>query len=258
MSNSDVDEAVAAALSLDWQKAFEINQKIHEETPDDVDCLNRLGRACLELGDNKKAITCFRRVLKLSKYNQIAIKNLTRATQLGTKKLNSMPFDGHDHHTPISFLEEPGKTKLVTLVNTAPLKTLLSLNYGEKVQIAAKRHTILVSDCNDNYLGALPDDIGHRLLVLLTGGNKYDGYVRSVNKNSVSIFLIETSRAKKFHNTPSFPASGAEYLSFIREDALSEESQSSSSSDDEEADGAEVTHSKSENIHQDEVGDEGN
>lgn len=219
MSDTDVAAAVAAALNCDWEKAKQINTKLLAQNPEDIDCLNRLGKACLELGDTKKAATFFRKVLKINQYDGIAAKNLARATSApATKKVKGAVKTGAT--TQHAFIEEPGVTKLVTLVNIAPAKTLLGLNYGDVIVLTPKRHTIIVSDQSDRYLGALPDDIAHRLLFLLKGGNTYEGYIKSISRNIVAVFIKETLRAKKFHNTPSFIAtnSSAEYLSFVRED----------------------------------------
>lgn len=221
MQGDDVEAAVKAALCLDWNRAKELNEHILKACPGDVDCLNRLGRSYLELGNTKKAIAIFKEVLKISEYDPIATKNLARATSSinhkrpAVRRIVSL--------IPVSFLEEPGKTKLVSLVNIAPPKVLLGENYTDPVILAARRHTIQVTDLKDNYLGALPDDIGHRLLILMKGGNKYEGFIKSVSKSGITVFIRESCRSKRFHNTPSFPSYGSDYLSYLREESVSEE-----------------------------------
>lgn len=259
MISSDIDAAIAAALSLDWQKALDINNKILSECPDDVDCLNRIGKAYMEMGDFKKAALTFKQVLKLNKYDPIATRNLARVQNSPAPKKNSHS-DGHAPQNPtsrllVSFLEEPGKTKVISLVNLAPTKTLLSLNNAYPIQLISKRHTVFVEGMTGNYLGALPDDIAHRLLVLIKGGNKYEGFVKSCSKNALTVFLKETFRAKKFHNTPSFPTTGADYLSFVREDSTGDEAKTATeeaSTDDDSTDESAFT----KHIHQDEEEEE--
>ncbi len=204
-----VSEAIKAALSSNWQKAVEINSQILKTDQKNIDCLNRLGKALLETGENKKSATVFRKVLKLDKYNAIAQKNLAR-TKTGAVKKN----DGQTVAPVTNFLEEPGKTKLVSLVNIAPVSVLLGQNQTDPVKLANKRHTVLVTDWQDNYLGALPDDIGRRLSLLIKGGNEYTAVIKSVTKNSLVVFLRETKRSKRFVNTPSF-AANTDYLSFV-------------------------------------------
>lgn len=228
MSNEDVSAAVAAAIRCDWACAKALNQKILSQNPQDVDCLNRLGKALLELGENPKAITIFRKVLKIDKYNSIAQKNLDRATASHNSKKARTGEAKPASLTPnnpliTNFLEEPGKTKLVPLVNVAPASALLKLSYGDAINLSPRRHTVLIEDKSNNYIGAIPDDLGHRLSVLIAAGNRYDGLVKSISKNSVVVLLREISRTKKFHNTPSFPTASSDYFSFVREETVNHE-----------------------------------
>lgn len=225
MSDADVSAAVEAALCCDWEKARQINTKLLADNPTDIGCLNRLGRAYLELGDGKKAALYFKKVLKISKYDPIAQRNLAKALAFPANKKGVKPTITPTSQPMGAFIEEPGITKLITLVNIANPKILMTANFGDTVIIVTKKHTISLTDRENNYLGALPDDIAHRLLLLIKGGNTYEGYVKSVSKTGVSIFLKETFRAKKFRNTPSFVGGGSasDYLSFVREDGLPDE-----------------------------------
>lgn len=210
--------AINAAINCDWEKAVQVNSLILKTDPYNIDCLNRLGKAHLELGQNKKATTFFRKALKIDKYNQIAQKNLLRATTHQPVKNASSAAKNNSAHTA-NFLEEPGKTKLVNLVNIAPASILLKQNYADALTLLCKRHTVVVEDDEGDYLGALPDDLGHRLSILIKGGNRYEAITKSVGRNCVTVLLRETVRSKKYRDTPSFlPGSSADYLSFLRDD----------------------------------------
>lgn len=238
-------KAIDAALSSNWEMAVEINSQILSEEPENTDCLNRLGKAYLELGDNKKAATTFRKVLKLNRYDQIASRNLARATQTGSVK----KVQGKTAAKPVvNFLEEPGRTKLIQLVNLASANLLLKLNQADQVTLATKRRTVIALDENNSYLGSLPDDVGHRLAMLMKGGNTYTAFIKSVTKNSLIIFVRETRRAKRFADTASFMATNNDYFSFIREEV----SAVSATSGEEET---EDEHPLSRQLHDDE--DEG-
>lgn len=216
MQDDQTNNAIDAALKCDWQKAIDINSHLLKSEPNDLDCLNRLGKAYLENGDNKKASLYFRKVLKIDKYNPIAQKNLARASDTKTTKKSSGATKSQ-----ATFLEEPGKTKLIALVNVAPASILLKQDNADCLTLSPKRHTVVVEDADGNYLGALPDDMGHRLGVLIKGGNKYEATVKSVSKSSLVVFLRELERSKKFHNTPSFlNSNSADYLSSIREEIV--------------------------------------
>jgi tetratricopeptide (TPR) repeat protein len=243
-------QAINAALCSDWEKAIEINSKILKNNCASVDCLNRLGKAYLELGESKKAATMFRKVLKIDKYDPIASRNLARATapQMPVKKTgNQQPCQKTYSRNPaLDFLEEPGKTKLINLVNLAPLKILLKQKQADQVELVLKRHTVMATDLEKNYLGSLPDDIGHRLSLLIKGGNHYCALIKSVSKNSLVIFVRETCRAKKLVNTPSFIANSNDYFSFVRDELVADQPTTSEGESDDDASSAEKLHADEE------------
>ena len=250
MSDPQTLAAIDAALCNNWQKALELNTKILKENPDDLDCMNRLGKAFLELGNTKKAVSLFKEVLKLNQYDPIASKNLLRAQTSSPKKSNRAPLAPF---AAISFLEEPGKTKMITLVNVAPTKTLLSLRCADCVSLTSKRHSMLVENADGTYLGALPDDLGHRLMVLIQGGNEYDAFVKSVSKGMLVLFIREKKRSKRFKNTPSFPSGNSDYLSFVRDDGHDEVEVKTT---EEDTEGEEDETAFKKNLHQDELPEE--
>lgn len=256
MHDSLTQTAIDAAISNNWDKALATNLAILKETPDDIDSLNRLGKAYLELGNTKKAIETLKKVLKLNKYDAIANKNLLRAQSSPVKP----PKNTHGAQTrppteAASFLEEPGKTKVIALVNLAPAKTLLTTRCADFVNLVVKRHSILVETTGGIYLGALPDDLGHRLLVLIKGGNAYTAFIKGITKGTFIIFIKEKTRAKKFKNTPSFPTGSTDYLSFVREDGQSDaddhKAPEDGSDDDDEA-----VFKKTQSLHDDELPEE--
>lgn len=237
--------AISAALCCDWKKAIEINIQIIKETGENIDCLNRLGRAYLEMGENKKAALCFKKVLKIDKYDSIANRNLARSQQAPVaKRAQSSAISPSLNSVAMSFLEEPGKTKLVALVNLAPARVLLKQKQADTVLLVPKRHTIVATDQEGNYLGSLPDDLGHRLSLLMKGGNHYCAVTKSVTQNSIVIFIRELLRAKRFTDTPSFITNSGDYFSFVREDVPGEATHAEAEAEDEGT--------ISEKLHQDE------
>jgi tetratricopeptide (TPR) repeat protein len=197
------DDAIAAALSQNWEEAVKINQAILDLDPKNVDALNRLGFAHLQLGKTKEAKDIYQRVITLDQYNQIAQKNLT--------KLNNKNHTGGmtaGMVSPLMFLEEPGKTKIVNCVNLAPSKVIAGLRCGQTVRIKVKTHCIEIRDEENVYLGALPDDVSFKLSKYIAGENEYKVIIRSIGKNTLTVFIREISRGKVYAAQPSFiPAS---------------------------------------------------
>lgn len=222
MSSDLTTQAVNAALTNNWQEAIKTNLAILTENPKDVEALNRLARAYKEAGEIRLAQKTYRKVLKIDRFNPIAAKNLKLLESF--PKRSKTPPSNLNSCQPQMFLEEPGKTKVVNLVNLAPTSTLLPLSSGNQTNLLIKRRAVTVVDAKGTYLGALPDDLSAKLIKFIKGGNRYEVFVKTVSKNSLSVFIREVYRAPRFKNQPTFPGAGGEYYTFVRpETVLSEE-----------------------------------
>ena len=206
---SDKD-AIAAALSQDWPEAIKINTALLKTDKQNVNILNRLGFAYLQDGQLTEAKKTFLKVTKLDTYNQIALKNLKKLTTVRQKDIVKMP---KRTISPMFFLEEPGKTKIVECVNAAPVAMLSSACPGEEVVLHAKNHVVEIRNLHNVYLAALPDDLSFRLIKFLAGGNTYQVLIKSIGKNSLTVFLRERTRGKRFATQPSFASTGI-YMPF--------------------------------------------
>ena len=197
------DKAIQAMLLGDWKNATSLNRALLSENPKDIDALNRLAYAFTILGKIQDARSTYRKVLKLDILNQIAIRNIKKLTDFGPRQIakSTSSIKGVNN----IFLEETGKTKIISLVNTAQPKVIALLKTGQPVITAIKRSKIFIQDQNKQYLGVLPDDIGRRLIKLIKGGNTYAACIKSANEHNVSIFIKETKRASRYKNQPSFP-----------------------------------------------------
>lgn len=220
MSDSVVSDqtAISAALAQDWKEAVRINIALLKTDKNNISLLNRLGFAYLQSGQLTLAKKTFQRVIKLDQYNQIAEKNLKKLSNVRQKDLLKIP---KQQLTPMSFLEEPGKTKIVECVNAAPMAALAIVSPGEEVELRARNHVVEVRSSSNTYLAALPDDLSFRLIKFLAVGNTYQALVKSVAKNTVTLFVRELTRGKRFSTQPSF-ASTAMYVPFTRSEHVDE------------------------------------
>jgi tetratricopeptide (TPR) repeat protein len=189
-------QAIQTALVGDWNNAVSLNQTILKEEPSDIDTLNRLAFALLSLGNTKQAKDIYEQVLSLDMKNPIAIRNLKRLNDNQIKASN----------TPLNnlFIEEPGKTKVMELLNIADKKVIAYLRSGELIELRIKRNRIFALNGENQFIGMLPDDICQRLIRFINAGNQYEAYIRTVDSNRVSVFLRETKRVKRFRDQPSF------------------------------------------------------
>lgn len=221
-------QAIKAALSGNWKLAERLNKKILASESSDVEALNRLARAQMELGKLKEAQKVYKKVLSLDRYNSIASRGLERLKKRRVK-------DTSPQSLGTAFLEEPGKTKTVSLIHLGDEKVRAQLDSGEEVELAPKRHRISVNTLGGKYIGRLPDDLTSRLLKFIKAGNKYQALVKSTDQDQVKIFIRETERNEKFTNVPSFPQSEkAGYVAFTPPGLIHEEPPKVSSLEEED------------------------
>lgn len=217
------EAAIAAALSNNWTSAIHINSTILKSTASDIAALNRLGYAYIQNGQRNLAKSTFEKVLKLDPYNQIAIKHMK---VLGSAKHGKAAIAPGitNHVSPLSFLEEPGITKVVTAVNPAPADAIAHLTPGMEVVLRPRKHCIEIRNVSTNaYIAALPDDISFRLLRLMASGNRYQALIKGLDKKTVIVMLREIVRSKKFAGQPSFtaailPTSGGSHMTAGKDD----------------------------------------
>lgn len=190
------NQAIQTALSGDWANAIELNKALIKEEPNDIDALNRLALAYSILGKIKEAKTTYNKVIKIDPLNFIAQRNLL-------KLKDKTPGGTVSYKINNQFLEEPGRTKVVELVNIAQPQIIERLRTGQMLNLSIKRFKIFVLD-DKQYIGVLPDDIGKRLIKFIKGNSIYEAYVKSVNSHKVAVFIKEVKKSSRFKEQPSF------------------------------------------------------
>lgn len=209
METGLAQKAVSAAIQRNWKLAVEVNAEILKSSPEDTDALNRLARAYSELGEIVKARTTAQKVLKIDPVNPIAQKCLER-----WKTIAKVRKDNGVSYSMDAFLEEPGKTKLVTLFNIGDQTIFANLNPGEEVKLVPFAHRVSVIAYDGRYIGRLPDDLAARLRGLIKSGNKYQTLVKSVEPKNVTVFIREIERGTGSKDIASFPSEKIDYVSF--------------------------------------------
>lgn len=223
-NNNLASKAIQAALSGNWSEAIKLNLAILKKLPEDIEALLRLAKAYEEVGEIKLAKKTYRKVIKIDKFNPIAKRGLKKlsAWKTSEKKRVSRKKQKLQAIKSDLFLEEPGKTKTVSLIKLAPPEILLKLDTAEEVKLAVGKHSISVRDKQNNYLGRLPDDLSQRLIKLINGGNQYLAVVKAVDQKMLKIFIKEIKQSKRNASLPSFPSLGEQYHAFLPKEAIKE------------------------------------
>lgn len=210
MDKDLAQKAISAALKASWEEAVKLNKQILKDDSKDVDALNRLGRAQAELGEIEKAKRFAQRALRIDPFNTIAAKSLKKWKGLkkGEQKVQSTSSAG-------AFLEEPGKTKIVSLLHLGDSKkVLVSLDAGDEVKLKIGSHRVSICTLDRKYIGRLPDDLSARLRKLIRRGNEYQVLIKSSEPQEIKVFIRETKRAKALADIPSFSTEKIDYISF--------------------------------------------
>lgn len=200
------DLAIKKALDNRWEEAFQLNQILLKENPNDLDTLNRLAFSLIKLGRLVYAQKTYKKVIALDKTNPIALKNLKKIDSISKQHfdLYSSKLSNNNVRVDELFIEEAGKTKIVELKNIADKITLSYLQPGDEVYLVIKRSKIFAQTSNKKYVGMLPDNMSTRLIPFMRAGNEYQSYIKSIDEKNVMIFIKESKKSKKLQYQPSF------------------------------------------------------
>jgi hypothetical protein len=197
------DQAVAAALESDWTRASDLNAKILEASPDDVEARNRMGRALLEQGKLEEAKASFAEVLKAEPYNSIAIRGSQRITALLEHK--TKPNVTQSRTQPRLFIEDMGKTGILRLINPAPPHILARYSPGAECQLKEQEGLLAVHARDGELLGFLEPKVGRRLIDLIRTGNQYVAAIVSNDQLNARVAIREVLQSVENSSRISFP-----------------------------------------------------
>ena len=204
-------KAISLAMEGRWREAVAANKIILETLPDDVDTLNRLGRAYMELHEYAEARTAYHRARELDPYNSIAEKNLKRLAALKAER----GADQHSEDAPVEpryFIEETGKAGVVRLTNLAPRTVLARMVAGDKVNLEPSDGNLIATDGSGTVLGQVEPRHGQRLARLMAGGNRYLASVLSASDQAIQVMVRETFQDPSQIDQLSFPSRGLDNL----------------------------------------------
>ena len=198
-------DAVSLALKGEWERATEVNRAILELFEDDVEAMNRLGKALMELGDYTAAKKVLDRVVSVAPYNNIAKKNVARLTHLEATPAATAKQARKGGTAPHLFIEESGKSGTTVLQKPAGDQFIARLTPSEPANLVVEQNSINVYTSEHEYLGQIEPRLARRLIRLMYSGNKYDAAILGINDRAISIIVRETYRDRAVNDVCSFP-----------------------------------------------------
>jgi hypothetical protein len=213
------EKAIQLAMQNKWQEAADLNRQILEMFPGDVDTLNRLGKALLELGQYADARDQYQKASKLDPSNGIAAKNLARLTKLADEVSSSAVVAVPHMRTvdPSLFIEESGKTAVTDLVDRARFQTIATFTPGDKLTLKPEGGAVKVVGSGDVLIGQLEPKIAQRVLRLVAAGNRYSAAITSIDDHHVRIIIREEFRDPSMRSRPSFPTQAPEIRPYTKD-----------------------------------------
>lgn len=230
-------DAVDLALKGEWDRAAQINRAILELFPGDVEALNRLAKALIELGRYQEAAAVLDRLREVAPYNGIARKNRARLQQLRDAAASAASATRQSRRAagaPQLFIGESGKSASTVLRHTPRRVALAMVSPGDPVALRLEHHALNVYAADGQYLGQIDPRLGNRLRRLIEGGNTYAAAITGVHDDEISIIIHETSRHRSLAHVASFPTRGSGGNGPIRADAETSDDDDAGDEEDED------------------------
>ena len=202
-----IEKAIQWAMQSRWEEAIEANREILEIAPQDVDALNRLGRALMELGRYAEARDAYGRAAEIDPNNSIAQRNLARLSAL-REEVSAAP--APEKVDPRLFIAETGKSGVTTLVRPGDRATLAKMSVGDQVYFRVDGRALLAINGRGEYLGQVEPKLAQRLIELMRGGNRYAAGLMSLENGALKIIIKETYQDPSQAGKVSFPSKGPE------------------------------------------------
>jgi tetratricopeptide (TPR) repeat protein len=197
------DQAIAAALDSDWQRAADLNKQILDASAEDVEARNRYGRALLELGRLDEARAAYQEVLKAFPHDPIALRQIARIATLGEDKRKA---DATRSKTQTRlFIEDMGKTGILRLVNPAPPNVIARYSPGAEAELREQEGLLAVHSRDGALLGFLEPKVGRRLIELIRAGNEYVVAIVTNDQANPRVAVREVVQSPENAHRISFP-----------------------------------------------------
>jgi tetratricopeptide (TPR) repeat protein len=197
-----IDHAIQLAMQSKWTEAVAINRNILEITPNDVDALNRLGRALREQGQYREAREAYQRAVEHDPNNTIAQKNLASLAHLKAESSDGEKSERVDSRL---FISEAGKTGQASLVRVTDKTAVAKMAVGDQVHLHPEGRALYVRNGRGDTLGQVETKVAQRLIDLIRGGNKYAAALVSADESNPRLIIHEMSQHPSQKGKVSFP-----------------------------------------------------
>lgn len=245
---TQTDAAVACALAQDWRKAVEANRAVLRIVPNNIEALNRLAKAFLELGELAEARDAVDGALQLDSTNTIARRNRerlerTEATAPVSRQKKHTRKSGratvvkeagatYDSQATVAdpgssaphvfsahlLMSEEGKSTIATLIDATDRTAVGHLSSGETLTLSREGNRLLVHSSRGEPVGRVHPRLAQRIFSLMDAGNRYEAaFLRDHPAEGVQVIIGEVYQDPSQEGRPSFPPSSAsDFRGYVR------------------------------------------
>lgn len=248
---TQTDAAIACALAQDWGKAVEANRAVLRTVPNNIEALNRLAKALLELGEFDEARGVVDTALSVDPANTIARRHRDRLEQAadaakpapsasrqskpnkksrranGVKEADATygsqatADSGSSTRNVFSshlLMSEAGKSTIATLIDATDRTAVGHLSSGEALTLRQEGNRLLVHSSRGEPVGRVHPRLAQRILTLMDAGNRYEAaFLRDHPAEGVQVIIGEVYQDPSQEGRPSFPPSGAsDFRGYVR------------------------------------------
>ena len=212
---TQTDAAIACALAQDWGKAVEANRAVLQIAPNNIEALNRLAKALLELGELAEARDAVDGALQIDSANTIARRNRDRLEHAVGPAKSATPRKVISAHLLMS---ETGKSTIATLIDATDRTAVGHLSSGEALTLSREANRLLVHSSRGEPVGRVHPRLAQRIFSLMDAGNQYEAaFLRDHPKEGVQVIIGEVYQHPSQEGRPSFPSSGAsDFRGYVR------------------------------------------
>lgn len=207
-----LQQAQQLAASGEWSEAVELNREILAAAPNDIQALNRMGKALSELGRYGAAYDSYTKAAELDPTNQIAQRNLLRLEPLKDREGDDQAERRRTQARQSMFIEETGKTSVTELQQLGEEAALARMTSGDQVELRTEGKYIVAYSEDGLRLGQLAPRLSQRLITLIAGGNRYNAAVTAAEPGLLRVIVRETYQHASQVGRLSFPVDGIKPL----------------------------------------------
>ncbi len=207
-----LQQAQQLAANGDWGEAVELNREILAAAPNDIQALNRLGKALSELGRYSEAYGSYSKAAEIDPTNQIAQRNILRLEPLKDREGDDQAERRRTQARQSMFIEETGKTIVTELQGLGEEAALARMTSGDQVELRTEGKYIVVYSEDGLRLGQLAPRLSQRLITLIAGGNRYGAAVTAVEPGLLRVIVRETYQHASQVGRLSFPVDSSKPL----------------------------------------------